>query len=309
MTARSFAISTFSLFLLVALCDINGFAQETKPFPRELVEWKPIKENPVFRGTGESTWDRKIRERGYILKVEDEYHLWYTGYNEDRSTTKFLGHATSRDGLKWDRDKRNPIFDQVWTEDVFVLKHDQKYVMFAEGKNDIAHQLTSADGISWKEEGALKVLKADGKTPIEPGPYGTPVVWFENQTWRLFYERGDKGVWLAKSPDRKTWINVQDDPVLAMGPSPYDQTAVAMNQIIKRDGVYYTLYHANTHRPWKDWTTCIARSTDLIHWEKYPKNPIIENNSSSGIFVETPQGLRLYTMHPEVRVHASSIDK
>ena len=23
-------------------------------------------------------------------------------------------------------------------------------------------------------------------------------------------------------------------------------------------------------RPWKDWTTCLARSRDLVHWEKYP---------------------------------------
>jgi len=61
------------------------------------------------------------------------------------------------------------------------------------------------------------------------------------------------------------------------------------------------IYHANRSFPWKDWTTCIARSNDLVHWEKYPGNPIVANNSSSGIFVETPDGLRLYTMHPEVR--------
>ena len=45
----------------------------------------------------------------------------------------------------------------------------------------------------------------------------------------------------------------------------------------------------------------VARSPDLIHWEKYPGNPIVEQNCSSGIVVETPEGLRLYTMHPDIR--------
>ena len=35
---------------------------------------------------------------------------------------------------------------------MFVLKHEDKYFMFAEGKNDIAHLLTSADGINWQNK-------------------------------------------------------------------------------------------------------------------------------------------------------------
>jgi len=83
---------------------------------------------------------------------------------------------------------------------------------------------------------------------------------------------------------------------------PYDREAVAMNQVVKRDGVYYAFYHANAHRPWKDWTTCIARSRDLVHWEKYVGNPIVGDNCSSGILVDGPRGPRFYTMHPEVRL-------
>ena len=55
----------------------------------------------------------------------------------------------------------------------------------------------------------------------------------------------------------------------------------------------------------KDWTTNIARLKDLVHWEKYPGNPIIENNCSSAVLVLGPKGDRLYTMHPEVRVFES----
>jgi sucrose-6-phosphate hydrolase SacC (GH32 family) len=268
-----------------------------------LVAWRPIPENPVFAGTGRDTWDRKTRERGYILAGDDgTYHLWYTGYAGDRPPTMSLGHATSRDGIRWARDPANPIFTASWVEDMCVVRHDGTYWMFAEGRNDIAHLLTSPDGLKWTERGSLDVRKADGSR-IGPGPYGTPAAWFEGGTWYLFYERGDQGVWLATSKDGKVWTNVKDDPVLALGPEPYDRAAVALNQIVKRDGFYYAFYHANAGRPWKDWTTCVARSRDLVHWEKYPGNPIVRDNCSSAILVRTPQGQdRLYTMHPDVKV-------
>ena len=118
----------------------------------------------------------------------------------------------------------------------------------------------------------------------------------------LFYERDDLGIWLATSHNLKVWRNVRDEPVLTPGPEAYDHDRLALNQIIKRDGVYYAFYHANAHKPWKDWTTNIARSRDLIHWEKYPGNPIVEHNCSSAILVQTPNGDRLYTMHPDVKV-------
>jgi beta-1,2-mannobiose phosphorylase / 1,2-beta-oligomannan phosphorylase len=295
-----------ALVLLVMLGGpVLGGEDDGKAFPRGLVEWTPIASNPVFQGAGDDAWDRKIRERGYILVEDGTYHLWYTGYNDDRAKTMSLGHATSPDGLRWTRDPANPIFHETWVEDVCVVRQDGRFVMFAEGKGDIAHQLTSPDGLHWDDVGSLDVRTTTG-APISPGPYGTPAAWFEDGTWYLFYERGDQGIWLATSKDRRVWTNVQDNPVLAMGPEPYDRYAVAMNQVIKRDGVYYAFYHANAHKPWKDWTTCIARSRDLVHWEKYPGNPIIANNCSSAILVGTPQGDRLYTMHPDVKVFVNA---
>lgn len=273
-------------------------------FPRSIVAWEAAPEGPVFRGEGGRAWDSKIRERGWIALDGNTYHLWYTGYNDDRDPNRFLGHATSRDGLHWDRDAANPIHRSSWVEDVCLVRKDGVSYLFAEGKNDRAHLLTSSDGLRWEDRGTLDIRGTDGR-PIPPGPFGTPTALFEGGTWYLFYERGDRGVWLATSKDRGVWTNVSDEPVLKMGPEPYDKYAIAVDQILKRDGVYYAFYHANAHQPWdkNDWTTCVARSKDLIHWEKYKGNPIVRNNASSAILVETPDGDRLYAMHPEVRVY------
>jgi hypothetical protein len=156
--------------------------------------------------------------------------------------------------------------------------------------------------VHWTDHGSLDIRMTSG-TPINPGPYGTPTAWFENRTWYLFYERRDQGIWLATSRDLKTWTNVKDDPVIARGPDGYDAAAVALNQVVKRGEYYYGFYHANAEWPAKDWTTNVARSRDLVHWEKYPGNPIIKNNCSSAILVSTPQGDRLYTMHPDVKAY------
>lgn len=275
----------------------------TAPFPGEIIDFEAYESNPIFKGTDTTTWDRKIRERGFILREEDGYHMWYTGYSKGGSDdTLALGYATSIDGLAWVRYDSNPIFKERWTEDMMVIKEEDTYHMFAEGRGDIAHRLTSADRIHWEDHGSLDIRTTQGK-PIDPGPYGTPTVWRERGIWYLFYERGDLGIWLATSQDLLIWQNVQDDPVIEMGPEPYDKYGLAVNQIIKYQDWYYAYYHGTAFEDWSEWSTNVAASKDLIRWEKYPQNPIMGENKSSGILVHDGQQYRLYTMHDQVAVH------
>ncbi len=269
--------------------------------PWAFARWKPVGDAPVFAGTAEGTWDRRIRERGFILPDGGGFTLWYTGFDGDRPLKLALGRAVSDDGVFWRRDERNPVFADAWTEDVFVARTDDGYQMFAEGRGDVAHRLTSPDGVRWVDHGALDVRKTDG-SPVGPGPLGTPSAVLKDDVWHLLYERGDLGVWLATSRDMKVWTNVRDEPVLARGPEPFDRAQIALNQVVLRDGWYYGFYHALADPAVRDWTTNLARSRDLIHWEKSPDNPIIGGNRSSAVLVTTPHGDRLYTMHPDVRL-------
>ncbi len=187
-----------------------------------------------------------------------------------------------------------------------VVKHQGKYVMVAEGLNDRAHQLVSENGLDWTPLGKLDIRLKNGQ-PIADGPYGTPTVWVENELWHLFYERNDLGVWLATSRDRMVWHNVQDEPVLKPGPADYDRALIALNQIIKHKGRYYAYYHGSAKSgPAKGlWSTAVAASTDLVHWDKFPGNPLLPmaHNRSSGIVVPDGERFRLYTMHPEVNLY------
>ena len=132
----------------------TGAEKETRtsadePFPTELVDFTPAKQNPVFAARGKDHWDVRIRERGWILRDGNRYQMWFTGYDGTRDGLKMLGYATSKDGFKWTRHPGNPIYRQHWVEDMMVVKRDGTYYMFAEGRNDVAHLLTSQNGIDW----------------------------------------------------------------------------------------------------------------------------------------------------------------
>jgi hypothetical protein len=278
-------------------------------FPGVLTDFGPASAAALFAGGGPDAWDRDLRERGWIVRDGGTWHLWYTGSNHDRSPLRRLGHATSCDGLNWRRDAANPLVRDRWVEDVCVVRGAGRWFMFAEGQDDIAHLLASRDRQRWDPAGLLDIRGTDGR-PISAGPRGTPTVWCERGIWHLFYEGQDDGVWLATSRDLRTFTNVSDEPVLACGPEPYDRHGVAFDQVIRFRGRYYAYYHASPIADRSCWQTCIAMSTDLVHWEKHAGNPILpvdplHPKRSSATLVCDGVRHRLYTTHPDVRVRFS----
>jgi hypothetical protein len=275
-------------------------------FPRELVAFVQQGDAPVFQAAGPGHWDAKIRERGWVVREDGVYKLWYTGYDGTAEGRRMLGLATSPDGVTSTRHPRNPLVPDHWVEDVMVVKDGGRYLLFAEGENDRAQMLTSADGVRWDRAGRLDIRLATGE-PIPDGPYGTPTALRDGGRWLLFYERADKGVWLAASDDLKVWKNVRDEPVLSPEPGAYDRDMVALNQVVRHGGRYYAYYHgcASEGPNARKWSTAVAASDDLAHWEKYPGNPLlpVAENKSCGILVDSGAGFRLYTMHPAVYLH------
>ena len=118
----------YSYYLLITGFLLFIACKSKSDFPAELVQFTSYPQNPVFKGTASpSDWDEIIRERGYILKEDDTYHLWYTGYKDTTGAVMSLGYATSPDGLIWTRYAGNPIYDSLHTEDMMIIKVDDTY--------------------------------------------------------------------------------------------------------------------------------------------------------------------------------------
>lgn len=300
---RSTMMAAGLLVVLCTLLDVNrAVCQE---LPDVLTRFTADEASPLFTGRP-GHWDAKIRERGWIVRDGSRWHLWYTGYDPNQQPLMMrLGYATSEDGLRWNRYADRPLIDNLWVEDMMVIRHNDQWLMFAEGKGDQAQLLTSRDGIHWDPKGSLDVRLTSGD-PIPPGPFGTPTVYFENGVWNLFYERRDEGIWLARSTDLKKWTNVRDEPLIVPGPDAYDALMIAMNQVVLIDGKYVAVMHGTgTPQKPRQWCTTMAVSTDLVQWKKYSGNPLlpIPENKSSGQLVFDGTRWRLYTMHDQIDLH------
>jgi hypothetical protein len=64
----------------------------------------------VLERGGGSTWDSDYTSYGTVVKIDDTWHMWYSGSGYSGGANEGIGHATSQDGLNWQRDPNNPIF-------------------------------------------------------------------------------------------------------------------------------------------------------------------------------------------------------
>ncbi len=177
--------------------------------------------------------------------------------------------------MTWIRYPANPIVTSSWVEDVCVVKQGDTYYMIAEGERDIAHLLTSTDRVTWLERGPLDIRLKSGE-PIPPGPRGTPAVFVRDGVWHLFYERGDRGVWLATTRDPVVgpWVNVQDEPVLAMGPDAYDSSPWRSTRCSSATACIMPTTTPTATTPGRRTGRPTSRGRrDLVHWEKYAGQP------------------------------------
>ena len=256
--------------------------------------WEKCLDNPVLTHGLPGSWDENIRERMWVIYEDGKFHGWYGGwngkYNKNAMNLVHLGYATSDDGMHWTKYGNNPVYKGRWIEDMSVVKFGDTYHMFAEDESNdrpVIHRLTSKDKIAWTEQG--NVLEKMKGSDWEGSWVGTPLAWKESNGWYMLYEGGDPGdIGLAKSSDGINWKRVQQRSVLPQGIG-WENEATAPDSILKKNGIYYLFYHATG----KKWQSGMAVSKDLLHWTRYPGNPVFPDTSP--VIVETPDRYFLYT--------------
>jgi hypothetical protein len=126
-------------------------------------------------------------------------------------------------------------------------------------------------------------------------------VWVEGETWYLMYEGRGGGlsgrVGLATSTDGRNWQRIPGGaPDFANGaPGQWDETNVVTDEVIKIDSTYYFFYHGFGRTQSSGYWTGLATSTDLLHWTRYPFNPI--SPSETVMVLRDDNGLSLFAMN------------
>jgi hypothetical protein len=133
---------------------------------------------------------------------------------------------------------------------------------------------------------------------------GTPSLWKEGSTWYLFYhgfDGTDVQVGVATGTDLRNLTRSSGNPILRTGTGgAWDSGTIGKRSIWKEGSYYYMVYEGSTEQPYDTarWSSGIARSTNLLTWEKWSGNPVLPQ-TSSGFGYDGPEWIRT----PEGKLH------
>ena len=90
------------------------------------------------------------------------------------------------------------------------------------------------------------------------------------------YETGPAAIGLCFSEDLRHW-EIQKPFLFARDGAEWERSGLYKSWLMEHDGVYYLFYNAKDKAEWP-WLeqTGIARSSDLVHWERYEGNPVLK---------------------------------
>jgi hypothetical protein len=280
--------------------------------------------NPVIAQGPKGAWDQLDTFSAAALKDGDKALLYYAAdykpyppgvYTE---TLHRIGVATSSDLRHWSKYEGNPIlgpplegdlmkFFDLPSSDSATLQGGGGAVRLPNGHYALTINVLSNlqwQGV-WLTESAspLGPFRKVGRDPIltlgTPGAFDGEhihlhgVIQKPDGTYAMLYtgfnsaiaegKPGDRGG-LATSEDMVHWTKYPDNPVFAPNTvGTWDDLHVRPKTVVRLKDWYYMFYegaHYDNRDRWPD-QVGMARSKDLIHWERYPYNPIIPATTAS----------------------------
>jgi predicted GH43/DUF377 family glycosyl hydrolase len=192
------------------------------------------------------SWDAKAVYSPIVMKEDGKFFMLYTGSDVgvDQGNNA-IGLATSEDGVRWTKYPENP-----------VLKKSKK-------PND------------W-----------NGHILISSGP----ALLKKNGIYWLWYSGHNKGpsrkgsAGIAFSRDLIHWKNYSKNPVIESDledMSAWDRYGSVFPSVIVMNGRLRMYYLGGNGT--MNYGHGIAESTDGIHWEKYPGNPVLESGKDTNV--------------------------
>jgi len=213
-------------------------------------QWNSM-ESVLAPSPDEKSWEHVINRPSVIHRSslsqsekqsQQEYQMWYTGQSSSQS---FIGHASSADGIVWQRTSESPVL--------------------------------SPDSNSWEKQAIMcpNVVFHESSSSSSSSPIGP---------YRLYYSAGEQlepdAIGLAFSEDGRVWSKCTENPIFRPDTNlPWEAAKVTGCHVFydSIDEYWYMFYigFADVN------TACVnlARSKDGIsNWLRHPDNPIISRD-------------------------------
>jgi len=280
--------SFFTVFILVVI-----FALATTSIAQ--TDWTKYPDNPVMVKGSAGSWDDLNVGLACVILVGDTYHMWYDANWDDPGITNTgIGHATSFDGIEWQKDVANPVFltepKNSWESHTVtqtsVLYNDLDslfymwYAGYGPGDDDTGIGLAiSPDGTNWTRDTLHNPVLSRGSS----GSWDdilllAPCVIRIDGIYHMWYDGWQDGssvhqIGHATSADGITWQKDPTNPVFTRGNSTnWDFPEVRGAKVIY-DGSRFHMFY--TGGRWATYDIGYAYSQDGINWTKYSGNPIL----------------------------------
>lgn len=252
--ASSTSTRIWSILILTAM----WVTWSTEGFPQ--TQWTRYQGNPVLDRGPEGSWDSEAVGMGSVLFDGSIYHMWYAGNDGSNFS---IGHATSEDGISWEKDPLNPVLEtgesgswddtQVFPAAGSVVFDGAIYHLWfggvkVNGAYAIGHA-TSLDGIIWTKDVSNPVMDPGASNAWDSGGVVPGTVLFDGTTYHAWYS-GHSGnfryrVGYATSPDGVEWTReTPAQPVLDFGEIGNWDAEQAWNASVHWDSV------ASTYKMW-----------------------------------------------------------